>query len=253
MYQEIKNIKSNDKANVEIDLGEIADYRSQLNEKQENEPDDKFVLEVQSPPNNNLVQKNKKVEATKKTEVKATKKAQATKVDTSIPKWPIYKKPMSQQDAIKKELAKVKEQHTHWGQLLSQAEQAVAKVDQTDDSALKTQMLHNVEVDKIKVNIFNDRINFLQKILTLSEKVKQKNAKLALGQKPISLTCTKVDEREDPVCRIADVFETPDGKDCKPGDPACADNYEPGGDCKLGELGCADNWEPEGAETCAPG
>jgi hypothetical protein len=66
MYQEIKNIKSNDKANLEIDLGEIAD--------------DKFVLEVQSPPTN-LVQK--------------AKKSETANVDTSIPKWPIYSKPLT--------------------------------------------------------------------------------------------------------------------------------------------------------------
>lgn len=49
-FPEIKGIKSNDKANIEIDLGETADFRSQINdmsEEQESEP--KYVLSEEAP------------------------------------------------------------------------------------------------------------------------------------------------------------------------------------------------------------
>ena len=69
--------------------------------------------------------------------------------------------------------------------------------------------------------------------------------------------CIMQNGKVDPNCRPADSFAPADSKDCKPGDPSCADNYKgregDGKQCKKGDPGCADSFEPEGMETCKPG
>ena len=124
-------------------------------------------------------------------------------------------------------------------------------------------------MDKIKLDIFSDRVAFLGKLVQLVEK-KHKNAgkaevKVASNNKteasekpvlPLAVIQTKAkandneQEQTDPTCKPADYFRAKE--DCKPGDKNCADGFGPDGECKPGEN-CADTFEPEGAETCAPG
>lgn len=78
-YTEVKNIKQNDKANLELDLGDTADFRSEVDEKQQVEADAKYMLEEES----------------------------KQEEETAIPKWATYSSPLTQGDSIKKELAQV--------------------------------------------------------------------------------------------------------------------------------------------------
>jgi D-alanyl-D-alanine dipeptidase len=75
-FPELKG-SSNDKANVEIDLGETADFKSQINDMSEAEDaEPNYVLSVDDPANKQ--QLSQKMES----------------ADTSIPKWPSYNQPV---------------------------------------------------------------------------------------------------------------------------------------------------------------
>lgn len=83
------DLKKVDKSNVEIDLGETADFRSQINDLSE-EIDDKYVLSEEIP--QSLAQAQQKTES----------------LEAAIPKWPVYGQPVAQFDALKTEFNQVK-------------------------------------------------------------------------------------------------------------------------------------------------
>lgn len=92
-------MKKSDKTNVEIDIDETADFRSQINDMSE-ENDAKYVLSEDSP--QSLAQQ--------KTET----------LESAIPKWPVYNQPVAQYDALKSEFTQVKSQQKHWQSLLKE-------------------------------------------------------------------------------------------------------------------------------------
>ena len=100
------NATAIDKTNVELDLGQTADFRSQINDMSEEEgsAEPGYILSEEPVQGQSLAQSEAK--------------------ETALPKWPMYNQPVQQFEEIKTELASVKDQQKNWQQLLKEAQDA---------------------------------------------------------------------------------------------------------------------------------
>lgn len=102
------------------------------------------------------------------------------KDDLAVPNWPKYQDPVGQRAEIDKELNKVQKQANDFKKSSEAAEAQLksteSKSGKSDDFAQKQKEIdlqHKSTVNKIKSEIWGDRISFLQKIINLSEESKQ--------------------------------------------------------------------------------
>lgn len=150
---EEKNEKAVDKTTVEIE--QTADLESfgtgfDNGEKLENtsDTDEKFVIAEEN---------------------------QQSQDELAVPQWPKYENPVTQKSQIEAEFAQVKKTAAHWKQLYVDAqktfkdEKRFEGLAETKKKQKDIDLQHNITVDKIKMDIWNDRVQFLQQILDLNE------------------------------------------------------------------------------------
>ena len=88
--------------------------------------------------------------------------------DMAVPKWPNYENPVTQKSEIESELAQIKKTSSHWKKLYDDAlktqkdKKRFEAVSETKKKQKEIELSHNIQVDKIKYDIYNDRQTFLQ-------------------------------------------------------------------------------------------
>lgn len=102
------------------------------------------------------------------------------KDDLAVPNWPKYQDPVGQRAEIDKELAKVKQQTEQFKKNSDEAEaliksgSASAKTGtEFEQKQKEVDVQHKATVNKIKSEIWGDRLAFLQKMIKLSDENKQ--------------------------------------------------------------------------------
>jgi len=112
---------------------------------------------------------------------------------------------------------------------------------------------HNIQVDKIKSDIYGDRVSFLKKLNALYEKAqnkkKQKQKKAAEAaeaeaEKPKSKP-SRTFQKADAIYKSAD-FNKADQQETSKVEKRSADNLGHANECKKGDKTCADKF---GSET----
>lgn len=100
------------------------------------------------------------------------------KDDLAVPNWPKYEDPISQRGEIDKELKKVKKQAKDYLSSSEKAEEELKESSSGGNSSdfqqkqKEIDLQHKATVNKIKSEIWGDRISFLQKIIKLSDESK---------------------------------------------------------------------------------
>lgn len=102
------------------------------------------------------------------------------KDDLAVPNWPKYQDPVGQRAEIDKELAKVKQQADEFKKNSDEAEtliksgSAAAKTGtEFEQKQREVDVQHKATVNKIKSEIWGDRLAFLNKMIKLSDENKQ--------------------------------------------------------------------------------
>lgn len=101
------------------------------------------------------------------------------KDDLAVPNWPKYSDPLAQRAEIDKELKQVKKQADGYKKSSEEAEAQMKKGAGSKDKSSEFEqkqkeidLQHKATVNKIKSEIWGDRLNFLQKMIKLSDESK---------------------------------------------------------------------------------
>jgi len=109
--------------------------------------------------------------------VSATEKKE--KDDLAVPNWPKYSDPVAQRAEIEKELKSVQKQTEVFKKTSEEAEAQIknstgkSNLNEFEQKQKEIDLQHKATVNKIKSEIWTDRLNFLQKIIKLQEESKQ--------------------------------------------------------------------------------
>jgi hypothetical protein len=101
-----------------------------------------------------------------------------SKDDLAVPAWPKYQDPVGQRAEIEKEIKKVKKQAEDFKKSSEEADTELKKKNDKSGSEIEQKqkeidLQHKSTVNKIKGDIYTDRLSFLQKMIKLADEGKQ--------------------------------------------------------------------------------